>query len=189
MSRSSFTDIFKFGIIMGSIVIMGACAKPPTQEMADAESAIAAAAQAGADEFAADELSMAQETLADAKAKMESKDYKGAKAAALEVKAKADAAVLSVESNKAAAKTEAEQRMTALLAEIADIQPKAMAVKGAAGAPIKSEAAAIKDAWAGVQSDYDTGHYNKAIDKMDELQTRLDELKTAIDAAKGAKKK
>lgn len=189
MSRSSFMDIWKLGIVLGSIVVLGACAKPPVKEMADAENAISAAAQAGADEFAADELSMAQETLADAKAKMESKDFKGAKAAALDVKAKAEAAALSVESNKAAAKTEAEQRMTALKADIADIQPKAMSIKGGTGTQIKSDAAAIKDAWAGVQSDYDGGHYNRAIDKMDEIQAKLDELKTAIDAAKGAKKK
>lgn len=184
MSRPFFLNCLKFGVLSGLFAVLGACARPPEQEMSAAESALAAAAQAGADEFAADQLSMAQETFADAKAKMQSQDYKGARAAALEVKAKAEAAAASVESNKAAARTESEQRMAALKAEIDEFQPRVSSAKGSAAAPLKAGTAALQSAWAGVQSDYDTGHYNRAIDKMDEMQAKLDELKTALDAAK-----
>lgn len=177
----------KLGFILASLMVLAACAQPPKQEQADAEAALQTATAAGAEEFAAEDLSMAQEALADAKAKMESKDYKGAKASFLDAKSKADAATAAVEPNKQAAKTEAEERMKALETEVAALDKKVSSMKGAAAQ--KAEVASLKEMWKSVEADVQGGHYTVAVDKLEEVQTKIDELKTALENAKSPAKK
>jgi hypothetical protein len=160
-----------------------ACGKPPAQEISDADSAVQAAEAVGAAEFAVEELILAQDALADAKAKMESRDFNGARIAALEAKARADAAREAVEINKQNAKAEAEERMKTLKPQIEAFQEIASKMRSRAADPWKTEAVALKDQWAAIQADFDQGHYNMAIDKMDAVQDKLDEFRAAQDSA------
>lgn len=172
------------GLALGGLLFAAGCAKPPIQEMADAENAVNAAIQAGAEEYSPDDLTAAQDALADANAKVESKDYKGAKAAAMDAKVRAETAAATVEANRQSAKTEAEQRMTAVKPEIEALQAAATKLKGPDAEKIRADAAALKDQWDAIQKDYDSGHYRTAIDDIADTQARLDEVKAELETAK-----
>jgi hypothetical protein len=73
-------------------LLAASCARPPTQEMAEAERAIRAAVEAGAADFAPAEFTAAENRWADAKALLESQDFTRAQIAALEAKMKAEEA-------------------------------------------------------------------------------------------------
>ncbi len=68
-------------IVLASFV---GCAKPPTQEMGDAQMAFQAAADAEAQEYAADQYMSAEEALNEANRLMEQKKYKKAREKAIE---------------------------------------------------------------------------------------------------------
>ena len=90
--KSSSLTTF-LALIGGIFLIASGCAqKPPTQEIADAEAAIAAARDAGAEEHAPDELSSAEELLAQAKSEVDSEQYREARNHAFQSKEKADLA-------------------------------------------------------------------------------------------------
>jgi hypothetical protein len=177
---------WKLSMVLGSLLLAMACAKPPTQEMSDAENAVNGAIQAGAEQYATTELGAAQESLADAKAKMESKDYKGAKMASMDAKTKADAAQAAVEPNKKAMMASVQERMTALKPLITAAQGDASKVKGKAAETVKAAAAELSSLWTGIQSDSDAGNFAAAKTKLDTAQAKLDALKAAVAAAKTA---
>lgn len=86
-----------------------ACAGAPTMEMDAAKTAIQRAKQAGADVYAPEELSEAEDLLAQAEAKINQKNYAEARTLALRAKRKADEAEGMVERNKIEMKKEAEK--------------------------------------------------------------------------------
>ncbi|MBI4396267.1 MAG: DUF4398 domain-containing protein [Elusimicrobia bacterium] len=188
MSSIEVRQKLALGLTLGSLVFTMACAKPPTQELTEAENSINTAIQAGAEEYAGDELKAAQDTLADANAKVESKDFKGAKVSALEAKAQADAATSLIETNKQAAKTQAEEQANVMKPELEAVQAAAAKVKGKAADQVKADAAALNDQWAAAQSDLEGGQYKAALEKLADAQAKLDALKASIESAKGSKK-
>lgn len=92
---------------VGIFLIASGCAqKPPTQEIADAEAAIAAARDAEAEEYAPDEFRSAEELLAQAKSEVDNETYREARNHAIQAKEKADIArelALSAKAPKPAA--------------------------------------------------------------------------------------
>jgi len=70
------------GIIV--LVSLAGCAKPPTTEMSNAEKAFQDATDAGAQQYAADQYTSAEQALNNAKQLMEQKKYKQAREKALE---------------------------------------------------------------------------------------------------------
>ncbi len=174
-------------LLTGSLLLAVGCAKPPTQEMADADAALTAATEGGAAEYASDQLSMAQEIMADAMAKLESKDYKGAKTAAVEAKAKAEAALAAVEPNKQAMKAQVEEHMATLKPAVDALHADAMKLKGKED--IKTEVGVLVEQWETIQADLDGGDYLAAMQGLDEAQVKHDELREMVDAAAPAKKK
>jgi hypothetical protein len=92
------------GLVLLTLLV--ACAKPPKMEMADAENALNAAEQAGAAEYADVEFAAAREAFADAQAKIEAKNYKAAREAAILSRTKAEEAAAAVVAGKEAAKTQ-----------------------------------------------------------------------------------
>jgi hypothetical protein len=168
------------------VLFAAACAKPPTQEMSEADSAVNAAVQAGAELYASEELALAQEVLADAKAKLESKDFKGAKMSALEAKAKAEAAEAAVEPNKQAAMASARERMDALKPQLETAGAAAQKVKGRDAAAAKSLAADLAARWTAIESEFGGGNYNTAVTLLDEAESKLVELNQTLEAAASA---
>lgn len=174
--------------VLGSaLALVLACAKPPTMEMTDAENAVNAAEQAGALEYATADFQTAQNALADAKAKLESKDYPAARTAALDAKAKAEAAAAAVSTGKAAAEAQARAGVAELEKEFKDLKNRAAKAKGAAAAKIKSAVNALEADWTRVKEDLVYGSYAKVNAAVESVRNRLGEVKD--DLAGGPKTK
>jgi hypothetical protein len=177
-----------FGLITAGLMIAG-CAKPPTAEIADAENAINAAAQAGAADFAPNEFSIAQNALADARDKVVAKDYAAALAGALDAKSKAEAAQAAVAPGKEAAKAAAAETIATVEAKLNDLKAKSSKMTGKAGAELKSGITTIESDWTKVMEDNMNGDYMKVTSALAEISTQIDELnKKAVVQAKPATK-
>jgi hypothetical protein len=103
--------IFAVLILMVSITIFSSCAKPPTEELAQAEKAIEEAKQKEADLYAQDLFLKAQDSLKKAKDLVAAKKYDEAKKTAEEAANFAKQAIPLVEQNKAKMKAETEQQV------------------------------------------------------------------------------
>lgn len=165
------------------------CAKPPTIEVTDAENAVNAAEQAGALEYASTEFQAAKESLADAKAKIESKDYKGALAAALDAKAKAEAATAAVEPGKTAAKTEAQAAIDGVATGIKNLEALLKKKTGAAAKEAKASLEAVKSDLVKVNEDFLNGNFLKSAATAKNLQVQLEELNAKLSAPVKSSKK
>jgi predicted S18 family serine protease len=108
LTRLNCSRVVK-GILMLAIFALGACPKPPTQEITQAEQAIQAAAQKEAGLYAQDLMQKAQDSLKKAKDLVTQKKYDEAKKAAEEAANFAKQAIPAAEQNKAKLKADVEQ--------------------------------------------------------------------------------
>ena len=108
LTRLSCSRVAK-GILMIAVFALGACAKPPTQEITQAEKAIEEATQKEAGLYAQDLLQKAQDSLKKAKDLVTQKKYDEAKKAAEEAANFAKQAIPAAEQNKAKLKADVEQ--------------------------------------------------------------------------------
>jgi len=109
MLRKLNRPIFAVLVLMLSITIFSSCAKPPTEELAQAEKAIEEAKQKEADLYAQDLFLKAQDSLKKARDLVVVKKYDEAKKAAEEAANFAKQAIPLAEQNKTKMKAEAEQ--------------------------------------------------------------------------------
>lgn len=123
MRKKSFAFISPFlGFVFMAVLLVG-CAKPPTEEISNAEKAVAEAMQKEANIYAPDVFSKAQESLRMAKDLVAQKKYKEAKKAAEDAIALSQQAVSQVEANKSKMKAETDQM-------ISDVQKGIDEIKG-----------------------------------------------------------
>jgi hypothetical protein len=101
-------------VALGLTLIAGACAEPPSKEMHQAQGAIDAARAAGAERYASDELTAAEQALAQANAAAAQRDYRLALNHALDSRERAQNAARQAAVERAAARSHAER----LLAEV-----------------------------------------------------------------------
>lgn len=109
-------------IIILILVLLIGREKPPTQEVENAERAVAEAKQKEADVYVQDIFSKAEESLKKAKDLMGEKKYKEAKKAAEETINLAKQALSQVEPNKSKMKAEAEQMISGIRKEIDELK-------------------------------------------------------------------
>jgi hypothetical protein len=189
MNRLSSHRLLSSGLVIGLFLSVLGCAKPPTQEITGAENAINTAVQSGAADYAAVELKAAQDALSDANAKVETKDFAAAKVAALDAKAKADAAAAAVEMNRAAAKTASEEALAGAKKAYEEAAADVAKLKGAAAAKAKELAGAVDATLKSAQADWEGGSYMKVSQTVEGLNESIASLKTAVDEALAAAKK
>lgn len=98
----------KLGIVMGSAVLLAACAgvQPPLEQMATSKAAVNTAVSAGANEFAPAQLKVAIEKMARAEKAMSDKNYETATQQAEQ--AQVDAQLATAMANSAKAKRAAD---------------------------------------------------------------------------------
>lgn len=96
-------------VLIVSIALLYACAKPPTQEIENAEKAISEAQQKGADLYVQDMFMKAEESLKRAKDLSAAKKYNEAKTVAVEATRIAKQSLSMIEANRAKMKAETEQ--------------------------------------------------------------------------------
>jgi len=132
--------IWKMGLVicMCALSLILACAKPPTQEMADAAKAIEDAKAKEADLYVQDVFTAAQDEMKKAGEMVTEKKYDEAKTAALEAAKMAQESVTLIEQNKQKMKEELE-------AMLPDVQKAIDEVKTLAATAIKKKAVASKD--------------------------------------------
>ncbi len=134
--------VWKTGLIvclcMVALSLIFACAKPPTQEIANAEKALADAKTKEADVYVQDVFTKAQDEVKKAGELVAAKKYDEAKTAAMEAVKMAQQAAAQVDQNKQKMKEELE-------AMLPDVQKALDETKTLAATAIKKKAVASKD--------------------------------------------
>ena len=132
--------VWKTGLVacIFALSLICACAKPPTQEIAAAEKAIADAKAKEADLYVQDVFATAEDDMKKANDMVAAKKYDEAKAAALEASKMAQQAAAQVDQNKQKMKAEVE-------AMLPDVQKAIDETKTLAATAIKKKAVASKD--------------------------------------------
>jgi len=130
--------VMRLAMCVFALSVIFACAKPPTQEIADAEKAVSDAKLKEADLYVEDIFTKAQESMKKATEMVAAKKYAEAKTAALDAaKMAAQAAALS-DQNKQKMKEELE-------AMLPGVQKALDELKSVAATAIKKKAVASKD--------------------------------------------
>jgi hypothetical protein len=132
--------VWKMGLVVCicALSLILACAKPPTQELADAAKAIADAKAKEADLYVQDMFTKAQDEMKKATDLVTAKKYDEAKTAALEATKMVQQAASLVEQNKQKLKEELE-------AMLPNVQKTLDEAKSLAAAAIKKKAVTSKD--------------------------------------------
>lgn len=183
-------------VFLLSLTLMYGCAKPPTQEVENAEKAIAEAKQKEADLYVQDEFRKAEEALKQAKDLVAAKKYKEAKTAAEEAANSALRAIPLVEMNKAAMKEEAEKM-------VQEVQQSLDEIKSLAAAAIKKKAPVNKEEVQGAIGKYELeavsvknqlqeqkirGAYDQLISLKEQIRGQKEKLTGALEQKQEAKK-
>lgn len=102
------------------ILTLAACDQPPAKEIAAAEAALGQAQKDGADAFAPEQWKAAGAALAQARQKVDAKDYRGALSSAIDASDKAKNAASAAASAKLLAKSAAEVAQAEIQAALDD---------------------------------------------------------------------
>src|SRR5882724_6391006 len=146
-----------------------ACGDPPDKEMQQAQGAIDAARAAGADQYAREEFTAAEEALKRSHTAVDQRDYRQALNNALDARERAQAAAKESVNRKATARADATKALADADAALHDSRAKFKAAE-AAHLPVRALAGgrkAIDDAETAVQearAGFDKGDYLAAID-------------------------
>jgi hypothetical protein len=190
--------VWKTGLIVCvfALSLIFACAKPPTQEIANAEKAIADAKAKEADMYVQDVFTKAQDEMKKAGDLVVAKKYDEAKTAAMEAAKIAQQATSLVEENKQKMKLELE-------AMLPDVQKTLDDTKSLAAAAIKKKAVASKDElqsaigkleldMTGIKEQLEAGKIRQASDLakslLEQITAQKQNLADAIGQPKTAKK-
>ncbi len=168
-------------VLMIAVLALGACAKPPTQEITQAEKAIEEATQKEAGLYAQDLLQKAQDGLKKAKDLVTQKKYDEAKKAAEEAANFAKQAIPAAEQNKAKLKAEAEQMVPEIQKTLDEL--KALVAKSGKRMA-RNEAAQINEMIKKWESDLAAAKNTIQGQKFQEAADQLKKMKEAIDKQK-----
>ena len=169
------------GILMIAVLALGACAKPPTQEIAQAEKAIEEATQKEAGLYAQDLLQKAQDSLKKAKDLVTQKKYDEAKKAAEEAANFAKQAIPAAEQNKAKLKADVEQMVPEIQKGLDEL--KALIAKSGKRLA-RNEAAQINEMIKKWESDLAAAKNTIQGQKFQEAAGQLRKMKEDIDKQK-----
>jgi Domain of unknown function (DUF4398) len=173
-----------------AIIVLWACAEPPSKEMNQAQGAIDAAKAAGAEAFAPTELTAAVDALRHSEEAVTQRDYRLALNLALESRERAQAAAKTAVTARANARGEIEGQIgqaTTLLSQArARLRDPDMArlprrTLQDARAAVDAANKALQDARTALNND----DYVRAKQTMEGVTTRIQTAITAIDNASG----
>jgi uncharacterized protein DUF4398 len=176
-------------LIVLAAVITAACGDPPDKEMQQAQGAIDAARAAGADQYARDEFTAAEEALKRSREAVDQRDYRQALNSALDARERAQTAAKEAVNGKATARVESEKALAVAAVALADAKAHlktaeaghaaARALTGARKT-IASEESAVQEA----RTAFEKGDYRVSADKAAaataRLRTSTRDLETAV---------
>src|SRR4051812_17416360 len=169
---------FLLSLAVLAAVAGAACGDPPDKEMQQAQAAIDAARAAGADQYARDEFTAAEDALKRSHEAVTQRDYRQALNAALDARERAQAATKEAENNKAAARDDATKALGSADAALHDARAKLKAAESARIAPralkpmrkaIDNEETAVQEA----RTAFDKGDYRASSDTAGKVPAQL----------------
>jgi hypothetical protein len=155
-----------------------ACGDPPVKEIQQAQGAIDTARAAGADQYAREEFTAAEEALKRAQVAVEQRDYRQALNSALDARERAQTAAKDTVNHKATARADAERALIDAQAALADARARLRAAEAArasaktlaaARRAVSSEETAVQKA----RTTFDAGDYLGSIDLASHASSRL----------------
>ena len=181
--------------VLCAFLMLTACAKPPTEQIAAAEKAVSDAQQSGASTYVADEYAKVQGSLAALKQEVSDQDGKLAifrdygKVEQLAVAAKSDAERLKAEATKKKDEAKAAALQAQQVAQEAVAATLALVAKAPTGKDraalesIKADAEALKASLNQVQMAIDTADYPVAQTKAVAIHEKSQAVSHEIEAA------
>lgn len=184
MKRGQWVRILSLVLCFGFVLLVFGCAKPPKEELDNAEKALNSAKSKEADVYAPDTFKKAEEALNKAKSLINEKKYKEAKALAIEAEKLAKQSETEIEAGKAKMKEETEKLLTdikASLEETKKILPQVIRKKVIS----KEDAQNLLGKWeldfSTAKESLDGGKIKEAKDKaqslLEELKAKSEEIK------------
>jgi hypothetical protein len=168
-----------------------ACGDPPDKEMQQAQGAIDAARAAGADQYAREEFTAAEEALKKSHEAVEQRDYRQALNTALDARERAQAAAKESVNRKATARADATKALADADAALHNSRAKLKAAEAAHLAPrtLAAGRKAIDNGENAVQearTAFDKGDYLKSIEIARRVPAELGPATHDLDAAAAA---
>ena len=165
-----------------------ACGTPPDQEIQQAQGAIDAAKAVGADRYAAEEFTAAQNALKNANDAVAQRDHKLARNHALDARDRAQTAARQASDRKAAARVDADHAVGAAAAALAEVRTRLRAAENARTparrlADHRRALASGEEAVQKARADFDRGEYLAAIESANAATPRLQALAREISVA------
>jgi hypothetical protein len=173
-------------LIIALILSTTACGDPPDKEIQQAQGAIDAARAAGADQYAHEEFTAAQEALRHANEAVEQRDYRLALNHALDSRERAQNAAKLAADGKAVARVDADRALTAATAALNAAQVKARAFESArtsakTPAPLRNAIAVAEQRVQEARAAFTAGDYATATSTASAVPGALSVATRAID--------
>jgi Domain of unknown function (DUF4398) len=170
-----------------ALVCITACSEPPQKELDQAQGAVDTARAAGADQYAPDDYNAATASLQKAHEAVDQRDYRQALSYALDARERAKAAASAAADGQASARSDAEARITALLARTQQLDSRLTAAERARvpARELRSAHATLDDTRTRLQKAGTavTGrNYKDAVTALDGVRENLDTAIAAVDA-------
>jgi hypothetical protein len=173
------------GVVLACIA---GCSEPPQKELDQAQGAVDTARAAGADQYAPDDYAAATTSLQKAHEAVDQRDYRGALSYALDARERAKAAASAAADGQAKARSDAEARITALLARTQVLDSRLSAAEAAKipARELQGARATLDDTRARLQkagTAVTAKNYKEAVNQLDGVRENLDKAIAAVDAA------
>ena len=170
------------------LLCIAGCSEPPQKEIDQAQGAVDTARAAGADQYAPDDFTAATASLQKAHDAVDQRDYRQALSYALDARERAKAAASAAADGQAKARSDAEARITALLARTQQLDTRLAAAAAAKVPPreLQDARAALDDTRARLQkagTAVTAKNYKDAVALLDGVRENLDRAIAAVDAA------
>jgi len=112
------------GTLVCAVVLFAACSEPPKKEIDQAQQAVDAARQAGAEQYAAEAFAAATAALQQAREAVDQRDYRLALSRAVDAGERAHEATTAATDNKAKARSQAEAAINTTNASVIHLQAR-----------------------------------------------------------------
>jgi hypothetical protein len=114
----------RLGTIVCAVLLLAACSEPPTKEIDQAQQAVDAARQAGAEQYATEAFTAATAALQQAREAVDQRDYRLALSRAVDASERAHEATTAATDNKARARSQAEAAINTTNASVVHLQAR-----------------------------------------------------------------
>ncbi len=181
-------SVLTVGLVLSLALAFVSCAQPPEEELKAAQAALDSAKRAEANVYAPDAYRSAENTLKDARAKVEQEDYEAAKAAAIRAKEQADQARSLGETNKQNTRNEAQALIDRLSTGLTDARTalnNAPRGKGADGDldQLSSDLGQAEASLGSARNSMGTSKFKDALGQAKDAESKLSPVQGAVQTA------